>query len=115
MLKTPASSRRATTETVGVEIYLGLDKLLRGGVDVRGVGELNVARNVLLHRDASARGADAADISRIDLNAASAKEPFHPAADRSVESASQQSIGGRVSADGLLLLRIQRLFFLGAA
>ena len=60
------------------EIYLGLNKLLRGGVDVRGVGHLNIARNVLLHSDAGARGADAADISRIDLNAAPAKEPFSP-------------------------------------
>jgi hypothetical protein len=97
------------------DIHLGLDKLLRGGIDVSGVGELNITRNILLHCDAGARGANAADISRIDLNAASAKEPFHPAADRSIESASQQRIGSGVSADGLLLLRVQRLLFLGAA
>src|SRR6201999_1643582 len=86
-----------------------------GGIYVGGVGDLNVAGDVLRHGNARARTAYGAHVGRVDLDAAPTEELLYPAAYGGIQSASQESIGGGVGADGLLLLGIERLFLLGSA
>src|ERR1700733_9576935 len=55
------------------DIHLRLNELLRGGVDVGGVSNLDIPGDILLHRNSGARTADGSHVGGIDLNAAPAE------------------------------------------
>ena len=81
---------------MAVDGDFGLDQLLAGGVDVGGVGEGEVAAQLLLDDDAGGGVAERAEVVGIDFDAAGAEELLDAGADGGVERAAEQGVGGGV-------------------
>src|SRR5208282_3285159 len=99
---------------MAVDGHLGLEQLLAGGVDVGGVGESDVAAQLLLDGNAGGGVAEGAEVVGIDLDAAGAEEFLHAAADGGIERAAKEGVGG-VGGRLLLLLGVQALLVGGVA
>ena len=100
---------------MAVDGDFSLDQLLAGGVDVGGVGEGEVAAELLLDDDAGGGVAEGAEVVGIDFDGAGAEEFLDAAAYGGVEGSAEQGIGGGIGAGLFLLLGIDALLIFSAS